>query len=36
MLKWTAFLLMSLSLVGMVITAVAVIRRVWPVFCMFL
>jgi len=36
MLKWTAFLLMSLSLVGLVITAVTVIRQVWPIFYMFL
>ena len=36
MLKWTAFILMNLSLMGMIVTAVAVIRRLGPIFYMFL
>lgn len=36
MLKWTAFVLMSLSLTGMIVTAVAVIRRLGPILYIFL
>ena len=35
MLKWTAFILMSVSLLGLIMTAVKVIHRLIPVFYVF-
>ena len=32
MLKWTAFVLMCLSLLGMILSVVAVVHRLGPVF----
>ena len=36
MLKWTAFILMSVSLLGLIVTAVTVIRKLTPIFYMIL
>lgn len=36
MLKRIAFIMMCLSLLGMAVTAVAVIKRLGPILCMLL